>query len=94
MRFTPWQLTSTEKRSRRRCGPSISPKERPRRTITGMLDVTSAKSRLWPGEKHRKVEDKKWHATDAVNTLSGLVGVKQSVQTVKTGVNFHMWGGQ
>ena len=32
--------------------------------------------------------------SDAINTLSGLVDVKQSVQTVKAGVNFHMWGGQ
>jgi hypothetical protein len=28
-----------------------------------------------------------------MNVLSGLVDVKQSVQIVKAGLNFHMWGG-
>jgi outer membrane immunogenic protein len=32
--------------------------------------------------------------TDAINGLSGVVNVKQSVQTVKLGVNFHMWASQ
>jgi outer membrane immunogenic protein len=32
--------------------------------------------------------------TDAINGLSGVLDVKQSVQTVKLGVNFHMWYGQ
>jgi opacity protein-like surface antigen len=32
--------------------------------------------------------------TDNLNALSGLVDVKQNVQTVKVGVNFHVWGGQ
>jgi len=32
--------------------------------------------------------------TDAINAFTGLVDVKQSVQVVKLGVNFHMWGGQ
>ena len=31
--------------------------------------------------------------TDNINTLSGFVDVKQNVQTVKVGVNFHVWGG-
>jgi outer membrane immunogenic protein len=32
--------------------------------------------------------------TDAINGLSGVLDVKQSVQTVKLGVSFHMWAGQ
>jgi hypothetical protein len=32
--------------------------------------------------------------TDAINGLSGVLDVKQSVQTVKLGVNFHMWASQ
>jgi opacity protein-like surface antigen len=30
--------------------------------------------------------------TDTLNALSGFVDVKQNVQTVKVGVNFHVWG--
>src|SRR5579862_6373927 len=30
--------------------------------------------------------------TDQVSTLTGVVNVKQSVQVVKVGFNFHMWG--
>jgi outer membrane immunogenic protein len=32
--------------------------------------------------------------TDAINGLSGVLTVNQSVQTVKLGVSFHMWAGQ
>jgi outer membrane immunogenic protein len=32
--------------------------------------------------------------TDAINGLSGVLSVQQSVQTVKLGVSFHMWAGQ
>jgi outer membrane immunogenic protein len=32
--------------------------------------------------------------TDSINTLSGVVNVNQNVQTIKLGVNFHMWAGQ
>jgi opacity protein-like surface antigen len=32
--------------------------------------------------------------SDSVNVLSGLVDIKQSVQIVKAGVNFHIWGGR
>ena len=31
---------------------------------------------------------------DAINGLSGVLSVQQSVQTVKLGVSFHMWAGQ
>jgi outer membrane immunogenic protein len=31
--------------------------------------------------------------SDSINVLSGLVDVRQSVQAVKVGLNFHMWGG-
>jgi outer membrane immunogenic protein len=31
--------------------------------------------------------------TDAINGLSGVLSVQQSVQTVKLGVSFHMWAG-
>jgi opacity protein-like surface antigen len=31
---------------------------------------------------------------DNINAFSGPLDVKQNVQTVKVGVNFHMWGGQ
>ena len=29
---------------------------------------------------------------DGINTFSGVVDVKQTVQVVKVGVNFHIWG--
>jgi outer membrane immunogenic protein len=32
--------------------------------------------------------------SDSINGLSGVLNVNQSVQTVKLGVNFHMWAGQ
>ncbi len=32
--------------------------------------------------------------TDAINGLSGVLSVQQSVQTLKLGVSFHMWAGQ
>jgi outer membrane immunogenic protein len=32
--------------------------------------------------------------SDATNVLAGPVNVKQSVQIVKAGLNFHVWGGQ
>jgi outer membrane immunogenic protein len=32
--------------------------------------------------------------SDSINTLSGVVNVNQNVQTIKLGVNFHMWAGQ
>jgi len=32
--------------------------------------------------------------SDHINGFTGVMDVKQSVQTVKVGVNFHMWGGQ
>jgi len=32
--------------------------------------------------------------SDSTNVLSGPVNVKQSVQTVKAGLNFHVWWGQ
>jgi outer membrane immunogenic protein len=32
--------------------------------------------------------------SDSPNVLSGVVDVRQSVQAVKFGLNFHMWGGQ
>jgi opacity protein-like surface antigen len=32
--------------------------------------------------------------SDSVNAVSGPVDIKQSVQTVKLGLNFHMWDGQ
>jgi hypothetical protein len=31
--------------------------------------------------------------SDSINGLSGVLNVNQSVQTVKLGVNFHMWAG-
>jgi outer membrane immunogenic protein len=31
--------------------------------------------------------------SDSVNVLSGSVDVKQTVQMVKLGVNFHVWSG-
>jgi outer membrane immunogenic protein len=32
--------------------------------------------------------------SDSLNLLSGVVDVRQSVQSVKVGLNFHIWGGQ
>jgi opacity protein-like surface antigen len=32
--------------------------------------------------------------SDSLNMLSGIVDVKQRVQAVKVGLNFHIWGGQ
>lgn len=32
--------------------------------------------------------------SDSVNVLSGPVNIKQSVQIVKAGINFHIWSGQ
>jgi hypothetical protein len=29
--------------------------------------------------------------SDSINVLSGLVDVRQGVQAVKVGLNFHMW---
>jgi len=30
---------------------------------------------------------------DNINAFSGPLNVKQNIQTVKLGVNFHVWGG-
>jgi opacity protein-like surface antigen len=30
--------------------------------------------------------------SDGINGFSGVVDVKQTVQVVKVGVNFHIWG--
>jgi outer membrane immunogenic protein len=32
--------------------------------------------------------------SDSINVVSGPVDVKQSIQVVKVGLNFHIWGGQ